>query len=66
MTAATDRATGTQLQAAELTLDDTDHVQGCHQLLGTSGVGVRETIPGTRCKAGSHADRMKYVRLQSG
>jgi 5-methyltetrahydrofolate--homocysteine methyltransferase len=46
-----DGAMGTQLQAADLTLDDFNNLEGCNEIRGDTRSDVIET---------------KYVRLQSG
>jgi len=50
-----DGAMGTQLQAADLTLDDFDNLEGCNEILHRNYF-----------QAGAGPVETKYVRLQSG
>jgi 5-methyltetrahydrofolate--homocysteine methyltransferase len=55
-------ATGTQLQAAELTLDDFLNLEGCNE----NRPVVIEMSQRNCFDADAHAHATKYVRLQSG
>ena len=61
-----DGAMGTQLQAADLTLDDFNNLEGCNEILNDTRPDVIETIHRNDFEAGADAVETKYVRLQSG
>jgi 5-methyltetrahydrofolate--homocysteine methyltransferase len=59
-------AMGTQLQAADLTLDDFNDLEGCNEILNEPRPDVIEQIHRNYFEAGADAVETKYVRLQSG
>jgi 5-methyltetrahydrofolate--homocysteine methyltransferase len=61
-----DGAMGTQLQAADLTLDDFNHLEGCNEILNETRPDVIEQIRREHFAAAADAAETKYVRLQSG
>ena len=60
-----DGAMGTQLQAADLFLDDFNHFEGCNEILNETRPDVIELIHRHYFEAGADAVETKYVRLQS-
>lgn len=60
-----DGAMGTQLQAADLTLDDFRGIEGCNEIRNDSRPDVIEQIQLNYFEAGVDAVETKYVRLQS-
>ena len=56
---------GTQLQAADLSLDDYNDLEGCNEILNETRPDVIEQIHRTYFDAGADAVETKYVRLQS-
>jgi 5-methyltetrahydrofolate--homocysteine methyltransferase len=61
-----DGAMGTQLQAADLTLDRFNNLEGCNEILNETRSNVTETIHWNYFEAAVDAAETKYVRLQSG
>jgi len=61
-----DGAMGTQLQAAELTLDDFLDLEGCNEILNEKRPDVIEQIHRNYFEAGADAVETKYLQLQSG
>jgi 5-methyltetrahydrofolate--homocysteine methyltransferase len=57
---------GTQLQAAVLTLDDFNNLEGCNEILNETRPDVIEQTHRNYFEAGADAVETKYVRLQSG
>jgi 5-methyltetrahydrofolate--homocysteine methyltransferase len=57
---------GTQPEAADLTLDDFDNIEVCHEILNETCPDVIELIHRNYFQAGVDAVETKYVRLQSG
>ena len=56
----------TQLQAADLTLDNFINLEGCNEILNGTRPDVIEQIHRNYYEAGADAVETKYVRLQSG
>ena len=61
-----DGAMGTQPQAADLSLDDFNDLEGCNEILNETRPDVLEQILRNYFEAGADAVDTKYVRLQSG
>jgi 5-methyltetrahydrofolate--homocysteine methyltransferase len=61
-----DGAMGTQLQAADLTLDDFNDLEGCSEILNETRPDVIEQIHREHFAAAADAAETKCVRLQSG
>jgi 5-methyltetrahydrofolate--homocysteine methyltransferase len=60
-----DCAMGTQLQAADLALDDFNNLEGCNEILNETRPDVLK-VHRNYFEAGPDAVETKYVRLQSG
>jgi 5-methyltetrahydrofolate--homocysteine methyltransferase len=60
-----DGAMGTQLQAADLALDDFNNLEGCNEILNETRPDVLK-VHRNYFEAGPDAVETKYVRLQSG
>ena len=60
-----DGAMGTQLQAADLALDDFNNLEGCNEILNDTRPDVLK-VHRNYFEAGPDAVETKYVRLQSG
>ena len=56
---------GTQLQAADLSLDDFNDLEGCNEILDETRPDVIEQIHRNYFEADADAVETKYVRLQS-
>jgi 5-methyltetrahydrofolate--homocysteine methyltransferase len=61
-----DGAMGTQLQEADLSLDDFNNLEGCNEILNETRPDVIEQIHRNSFEAGADAVETKYLQLQSG